>query len=82
VDVSLAGEPVAIRTALASQAASAVRWVETVEKMSAMGVTHIVECGPGKVLSGLIKRIAPNIVTYSLADAAAIDTTRAALAAA
>jgi [acyl-carrier-protein] S-malonyltransferase len=82
VDVSLAGEPDAIRTALASQAASAVRWVETIEKMSAMGVTHIVECGPGKVLSGLIKRIAPDIVTYSLADAAAIDTTRAALAAA
>jgi [acyl-carrier-protein] S-malonyltransferase len=82
VDLSLAGEPAAIRDALAKQAASAVRWVETIEKMVAMGVTHIVECGPGKVLSGLIKRIAPSMVTFSLAEASGIESTQAALAAA
>jgi [acyl-carrier-protein] S-malonyltransferase len=80
VDLSLAGEPAAIRDALAKQAASAVRWVETIEKMVTMGVTHIVECGPGKVLSGLIKRIAPSMVTFSLAEASGIESTQAALA--
>ncbi len=50
-----------IREVLASQASNPVRWVETVQKMAADGVTHAVEIGPGKVLQGLIKRIAPQI---------------------
>jgi [acyl-carrier-protein] S-malonyltransferase len=79
--VSLATDAVAISVVLAKQAASAVRWVETIERMQTMGVTHLVECGPGKVLSGLVKRIAPNIVTHSLADAAMFEATRVALTA-
>ncbi len=71
-DVAISGAPDSIRAALAAQAASAVRWVETIEKMSAMGVTHMVECGPGKVLAGLVKRIAPQIQLFSLTDSAAL----------
>jgi [acyl-carrier-protein] S-malonyltransferase len=82
VDVSIASEPDAIRAALSKQAASAVRWVETIEKMSTLGVTHIAECGPGKVLSGLIKRIAPQITCFSLTDPAAITAGIAATTAA
>jgi malonyl CoA-acyl carrier protein transacylase len=50
--------PQAIRDALVRQAASPVRWVETMQAMQAAGVTHVFECGPGKVLSGLVKRCA------------------------
>ena len=50
-------DPEAIRNALVRQIESPVRWVETIEKMAADGVTQIVECGPGKVLTGLNKRI-------------------------
>src|SRR6266700_7074231 len=53
VDVSVAGSPGAIRAALAAQAANPVRWVETIQGFVARGVTHIVECGPGKVLTDL-----------------------------
>jgi [acyl-carrier-protein] S-malonyltransferase len=81
VSVSTSDSPDAIREALAKQAASAVRWVETVEAMAAQGVTHVVECGPGKVLTGLIKRIAPHVQTFSLNDPASIEATQSALAA-
>ena len=57
VDVAILNDPQAIKDALVRQAASPVRWVETIEKMAGMGITHIVECGPGKVLAGLCKRI-------------------------
>ena len=57
VDVAEKREPDAIRAALAQQAASPVRWVETIEAFAARGVTHVVECGPGRVLAGLNKRI-------------------------
>lgn len=50
-----------IREALAKQVSGAVQWVKTIKHFEAMGVTHIVECGPGRVLAGLIKRIAPSI---------------------
>jgi [acyl-carrier-protein] S-malonyltransferase len=78
VDVSVAHSPDAIRAALAAQAASPVRWVETVRAFAARGVTHIVECGPGKVLTGLAKRIAPEITTLPLNDADAIAAAIAA----
>ena len=78
VDVSVAHSPDAIRAALAAQAASPVRWVETVRAFAARGVTHIVECGPGKVLTGLAKRIAPEITTLPLHDADAIAAAIAA----
>ncbi len=73
VDVSYAGSPDQIRAALSKQAASAVRWVETIQKMVDSGITHIVECGPGKVLSGLIKRIAPQLTVLSLNDSASLE---------
>ena len=59
VDVETHADVAEIRTALARQAASAVQWVKTIERMKAEGVTHVVECGPGKVLTGMIRRIAP-----------------------
>ena len=73
VDVRVEREPAAIRDALARQAASPVRWVETIRKMVAMGATHIVECGPGKVLAGMTKRIDPTVQSITLADRAAIE---------
>jgi [acyl-carrier-protein] S-malonyltransferase len=73
VDVRVEREPAAIRDALARQAASPVRWVETIRKMVAMGATHIVECGPGKVLAGMTKRIDPDVQSLTLADRASME---------
>ena len=78
VDVSVADAPDAIRAALAAQAASPVRWVETIQAFMGEEVTHIVECGPGKVLSGLTKRIAPEVSALPLNDAEAIAAAIAA----
>lgn len=69
--------PAAIRTALANQIESPVRWVETVRKIAADGVTKLIECGPGKVLAGLNKRIDKNIQTLPVYDS---ETLRQALA--
>ena len=73
VDVAIVDSPDAIRDALVRQAASPVRWVEIVQAMAARGVTHIVECGPGKVLAGLVRRIAPAVEGISLADRDALE---------
>ena len=72
--VSVANTPDAIRAALAAQAASPVRWVETIRSFMGRGVTHMIECGPGKVLTGLAKRIAPDLIALPLNDAEAIAT--------
>ena len=77
--VDVAGDAVAIRTVLADQLFKPVRWIETVEKMAAQGVTHIIECGPGKVLAGMIKRIAPEVKCLSLADKTSFDAALAEL---
>jgi [acyl-carrier-protein] S-malonyltransferase len=69
----------AIREALARQAASPVRWVETIEAFAARGVTHVVECGPGRVLTGLNKRIVRDLKSFALTDGTDIDATKAAL---
>ncbi|MDH5512771.1 MAG: malonyl CoA-acyl carrier protein transacylase, partial [Gammaproteobacteria bacterium] len=50
------------------QIESPVRWVETIEKMAAEGVTRIVECGPGKILTGLNKRIVKTVETLPVFD--------------
>ena len=72
VDVARAATPEAVRVALARQAASPVRWVETIQAFVAQGVTHIIECGPGAVLTGLARRIAPGVEILPLNDANAI----------
>ncbi|MFN7204656.1 MAG: ACP S-malonyltransferase [Burkholderiales bacterium] len=79
VDVAVTYEPEVIRAALVKQAAGPVRWVESVQKMEQLGVTHVVECGPGKVLAGMIKRIAPNLHTLNIFDQASLDATLQAL---
>jgi [acyl-carrier-protein] S-malonyltransferase len=73
VDVRTETDPARIRDALVRQAASPVRWVESVRKMADAGVTHIVECGPGKMLAGMIKRIAPGVKSFAAADRASLE---------
>ena len=73
VDVSIENQPARIKDALVRQAASPVRWVETIRKMCEMGVTHIVECGPGKVLAGMNKRISSEVQSLTLADRASLE---------
>ncbi len=79
-DVATHADPASIREALAQQAANPVRWVETVQSMAATGVTHVVEIGPGKVLQGLVKRIAPEISALAVTDADSLKSTLEALA--
>jgi [acyl-carrier-protein] S-malonyltransferase len=79
VDVAIAHDPAEIKDALVRQAAAPVRWVETIRKMVAMGATHIVECGPGKVLAGMTKRIAPEVHSLSLSERASLEAALQAL---
>jgi [acyl-carrier-protein] S-malonyltransferase len=79
VDVAIVREPAGIRDALVRQAASPVRWVETITKMVQMGATHIVECGPGKVLAGMVTRIEPELVAASVADPTSLAAAAALL---
>ncbi len=80
VDVAEHPAPDAIRTALAQQAANPVRWTETIRAFAGRGVTHVVECGPGRVLTGMSRKIAGDLKTFALTDGAAIDEARTALA--
>lgn len=73
VDVAIVNDPAAIKDALVRQAASPVRWVETVQKMAADGITHVIECGPGKVLTGLTKRIDGNLAGEAMVDQASLE---------
>jgi [acyl-carrier-protein] S-malonyltransferase len=73
VDVAIESEPARIKDALVRQAASPVRWVETIRRMVDSGATHIVECGPGKVLAGMVKRIAPGVKSLAAADRASLE---------
>ncbi|MES2406614.1 MAG: ACP S-malonyltransferase [Pseudomonadota bacterium] len=79
-DVMAYSDPAQIRGALARQLYNPVRWVETICAMAAQNVTHSVECGPGKVLAGLNKRIDNRIQTYALTSADAIEEIKSALA--
>jgi [acyl-carrier-protein] S-malonyltransferase len=74
VDVACPSDPEAIKAALVRQAWHAVRWVETIQAMKAQGVTHILECGPGKVLAGLTKRIDREMVGLAITDPASMRT--------
>jgi [acyl-carrier-protein] S-malonyltransferase len=73
VDVRVETQPEAIKDALVRQAAAPVRWVETVHKMRALGVTHVLECGPGKVLAGMVKRVDAAMQSGALADKASLQ---------
>jgi len=79
IDVAIETEPDRIRDALARQAAGPVRWAEIIRSMAGAGVTHIVECGPGRVLAGLTKRIAPTVESMALTDPASIGEALARL---
>ncbi len=80
VDVAVQQDADAIRDALYRQAFGPVRWVECVQALKARGATHIVECGPGKVLAGLAKRIDLELVSASIYDPATLAETRELLA--
>lgn len=79
VDVAAPTDPEQIKDALVRQAWHPVRWVETIQAMKVQGVTHVVECGPGKVLTGLIKRIDRDLVALSISDPASLQATLEAL---
>jgi len=72
VHVATESDPSGIRAALARQVESPVRWVETVEHMAQEGVTRLIECGPGKILTGLNKRIAKSVDCVAVFDPASM----------
>ena len=72
VDVAIETDVLRIRDALYRQAFGAVRWVECVQTIKARGIGHIIECGPGKVLSGLVKRIDADLTGAPLFDPASM----------
>lgn len=78
-DVCAYDDGAAIKDALVRQLFSPVRWVETVRQFAAQGVSHVAECGPGKVLAGLNKRIDGNLQSLALTDAAAVELAVATL---
>jgi [acyl-carrier-protein] S-malonyltransferase len=73
VDVAIVTDPVLIKDALVRQAASPVRWVETVQQFALQGVSHVIECGPGKVLAGLTKRINSDLTGDAIVDQASLE---------
>jgi [acyl-carrier-protein] S-malonyltransferase len=73
VDVAIEQDVTSIKNALVRQAASPVRWVETVQKIASNDVTHVIECGPGKVLSGLTKRINGELIGETIVDEASLN---------
>ena len=73
VDASPIGTVTAVRNALLRQVASPVRWVESVQRMVAMGVKRFVEVGPGNVLTGLIKRIDPSVELINVSDVTSLE---------
>lgn len=73
VDVEILNDPVAIKDALVRQAAKPVRWQETIQAMATQGITQVVECGPGKVLAGLTKRINDQVTGVPVFDDASLN---------
>jgi [acyl-carrier-protein] S-malonyltransferase len=74
IDVQSPSDPLAILDALVRQASGPVRWVEVIQKLSAQGVNHIIEFGPGKVLSGLVQRIDKSISVHAVFDPASLQS--------
>ena len=79
IDVAAPSDPLSIRDALYRQAFGPVRWVEVVLALRARGLAHIVECGPGKVLAGLVKRIDAGVASGTVLDPASLAELRGAL---
>jgi [acyl-carrier-protein] S-malonyltransferase len=79
IDVALSNEPDVIRDALYRQAFGPVRWVELIQAMRPRGVTHAIECGPGKVLSGAIRRIDPDLPVANVQDPSSLAAARESL---
>lgn len=80
IDVTVQSDAVAIRDALYRQAFGPVRWVETVQAIRARGVTHIIECGPGKVLAGMVKRIDGAVLSGAVLDPVSLTEVQGMLA--
>ena len=80
IDVAVQQDADAIRDALFRQAFGPVRWVECVQALKARGITHLIECGPGKVLSGLVRRIDPQLVGAALYDPTTLNEVKELLA--
>jgi len=72
-------DPAAIKDALVRQAAKPVRWQETINAMAQQGITQVVECGPGKVLAGLTKRINEHVVGLPIFDEVSLNEALAAV---
>lgn len=79
IDVAVVSDADAIRDALYRQAFGPVRWVETIQALKARGHSHIIECGPGKVLSGMVKRIDAELVSATVFDPASLAEVKALL---
>ena len=80
IDVAVQTDPAAIRDALYRQAFGPVRWVEVTQALRARGLTHIFECGPGKVLAGLVKRVDADAVATTILDPASLKAAQEMLA--
>jgi [acyl-carrier-protein] S-malonyltransferase len=79
IDVAVETDPDRIRDALYRQAFGPVRWVQTVQAFKARGLEQMVECGPGKVLSGMVKRIDASLSAFAVFDPATLAETQAGL---
>ena len=73
VDVASYDDPARIKDALVRQACNPVRWLETIKAFAAQGITHVAECGPGKVLAGMTRRIDTSLESLALLDQASIE---------
>jgi [acyl-carrier-protein] S-malonyltransferase len=80
IDVMVKSDADALRDALYRQAFGPVRWVECVQAIKARGITTVVECGPGKVLAGMVKRIDPEMTGMALFDPSSLLEVKGALA--
>ena len=80
VDVASHASAEDIVRALSLQAMRPVLWVQTIQAMAGQGVTHVVECGPGKVLAGLVRRIDPALTVLNILDQASLESSMEALA--
>ena len=80
IDVAVQTDADAIRDALYRQAFGPVRWVELVQALKARGLTHVIECGPGKVLAGMVKRIDGELTSATIFDPATLAEVKGLLA--